>query len=91
MFETIVWATDGSELSDSALPLVTELARAHGSKIVVFHANELFHGGRMSGGPVFADEEELQAKIQKQIDDLSDAGFTAELKVERASATGSRS
>jgi nucleotide-binding universal stress UspA family protein len=82
MFETIVWATDGSELADSALPLVTELARAHGSKLVVFHVNELFRGGRLSGGPVFADEEELQKKIQKQIYGLRDAGFTAELKVE---------
>ena len=82
MFETIVWATDGSELADSALPLVTELARAHGSKIVVFHVNELFRGGRLSGGPVLADEEELQAKIEKQISGLRDAGFTVELKVE---------
>jgi len=54
MFRTIVWATDGSELADSALPLVTELARANGSKIVVFHANELFRGSRLSGGPILA-------------------------------------
>ena len=88
MFETIVWATDGSELADSALPLVTELARAHGSKIVVFHVNELFYGGRLTGGPVLADEDDLQAKIQSQIRDLSDAGLSAELKVEASHRHG---
>jgi nucleotide-binding universal stress UspA family protein len=82
MFKTIVWATDGSELADSALSLVTELARANGSKIVVFHANELFRGGRLSGGPILADERELQAKIEQQTFGLRDAGFSTELKVE---------
>ena len=82
MFRTIVWATDGSALADSALPFVTELASANGSRIVVFHANELFRGGRLSGGPVLADEAELQAKIEKQVSSLRDAGFFTELKVE---------
>ena len=36
MFKTIAWATDGSELADRALPIVTTIARAHGSRIVVF-------------------------------------------------------
>ena len=31
MFETIVWATDGSELADRALPYVKQLARTNGS------------------------------------------------------------
>lgn len=82
MFKTIVWATDGSKLADSALPLVTELARRNGSKIVAFHAKELFRGGRLSGGPILADEGELQAKIEKQVSSLREAGFVTELKVE---------
>ena len=82
MFGTIIWATDGSELADSALPLLTELARVHESKIVVFHVNELFRGGRMSGGSVLADEDELQIKVEKQAGDLRKAGFAVELKVE---------
>jgi nucleotide-binding universal stress UspA family protein len=81
MFETIVWATDGSPVADAALPLVTELARAHGSKITVFHANELFRGGRFAGGSILADEDELQAKIDGQIDELRAAGFEAEPKI----------
>jgi nucleotide-binding universal stress UspA family protein len=80
MFETIVWATDGSEIADSALPFVTELARAHDSKIVVFHATELFRGGRFAGGPIFADEDVLQAKIEQQSGELREAGFAVEPK-----------
>src|SRR5579872_2225888 len=74
MFSTIVWATDGSELADETLPLVTELAGIHDSKIVAVHVNELFRGGRFGGGPVFADEDELQEKIAAQVKDLREAG-----------------
>ena len=81
MFRTIVWATDGSAIADSALPFVTELARSHDSKIVVFHANEQFRGGRFAGGPVLADEDVLQEKIEEQIVELRDAGFSVERKI----------
>ena len=81
MFGTIVWATDGSELADETLPLVTELAGIPGSKIVAVHVNELFRGGRFGGGPLFADENELQEKIAAQVNDMREAGFDAELDV----------
>jgi nucleotide-binding universal stress UspA family protein len=81
MFETIVWATDGSELADRGLPLVMELARTHGSKVVAVHANEVL-AGRFGGVPMLADEEELRAKVEKQLDELRLAGITAELRVE---------
>src|SRR5690348_8042217 len=77
MFETIVWATDGSELADRALPLLTELARAHGSKIVVVHANEILVG-RFGGAPMLADEDEVRVKIEQQIMDLRSEGFTVD-------------
>jgi nucleotide-binding universal stress UspA family protein len=81
MFETIVWATDGSELADRALTLVTDLARTHGSKIVAVHANELL-AGRFGGAPLLADEPELRVRIERQLADLRASGFTVELKVE---------
>jgi len=80
MFETIVWATDGSELADRALPLVTELARAHGSKIVAVHANELL-GGRFGGAPLRADEPDVRERIEQQVAELKAEGFDTELKV----------
>jgi nucleotide-binding universal stress UspA family protein len=82
MFETIVWATDGSELADRALPVVTGLARMHRSKIVAVHATEIL-GGRFGGGPVLADDPELVGKIERQIEELRRAGFTAELRIVR--------
>jgi nucleotide-binding universal stress UspA family protein len=81
MFETIVWATDGSELADRALPLVTDLARMHHSKIVAVHANELLVG-RFGGAPMLADEDELRVKIEQQVMDLRADGFTVEAKFE---------
>ena len=78
MFETIVWATDGSELADRALALATALAGVHGSRIVAVHANEIV-SGRLSGAPLLADEEALQAKIEEQAAALRQAGLDAEV------------
>jgi nucleotide-binding universal stress UspA family protein len=80
MFETIVWATDGSELADGALWHVTELARAHSSKIIAVHANELLHG-RFGGAPLLADEPDVREGIERQVEQLKADGFEAELKV----------
>ena len=80
MFETIVWATDGSELADRALPHVLELARLHHSKIVAVHANELLKG-RFGGAPLLADEPDLREKVEKQVAEIREQGFAVELKV----------
>jgi nucleotide-binding universal stress UspA family protein len=80
MFDTIVWATDGSELADRALPYVQELARANGSRIVAVHANELLRG-RFGGAPLLADEPDIREKIEQQVADLKAEGFEAELNV----------
>jgi nucleotide-binding universal stress UspA family protein len=79
MFKTIVWATDGSELADSALEVVVDLARIHTSHIVAVHADERLKG-RFGGAPVLADEPELRDKIHAQVEHLSATGFIAELK-----------
>ena len=81
MFETIVWATDGSELADRALPVVTDLARTYGSRIVAVHANEVL-SGRFGGAPMLADEEDLRVKIEKQVLELREAGLKADFSVE---------
>ena|SRR5690349_2585718 len=80
MFETIAWATDGSELADRALEHARQLAEIHGSRIVAVHANELL-AGRYGGAPLLADEPDLQAKIAGQVVELRAAGLAAELKI----------
>jgi nucleotide-binding universal stress UspA family protein len=64
MFETIVWATDGSEAADRALSYARALAAGDGRSLVV-HSEEHFVG-RASAYPVLADEQELEAKIRRQ-------------------------
>jgi nucleotide-binding universal stress UspA family protein len=87
MFETIVWATDGSELADRALSLVTELAGVHGSRVVAVHVNEVV-SGRLSGAPLVADEDALQAKIEGQAAELRKAGLVAEVSAVGRARTG---
>ena len=80
MFETIVWATDGSELADRALLSVMDLARKHHATIVAVHANELLTG-RFGGAPMLSDEPELVQKIKGQVAELRELGLPTELKV----------
>ncbi len=86
MFKTIVWATDGSELADSALDFVRELARQDRSKIVAVHANELMRG-RSSGYAALADEPELEEKIAKQVEELHSVGIDATFEVHSGTKT----
>jgi nucleotide-binding universal stress UspA family protein len=87
MFETIVWATDGSEAADHALPYVHGLARAHGATVLVVHSREMLVG-RAAGYPVLADEEELLEKIRGQVGALRDEGVDARLRVVAGNAPG---
>jgi nucleotide-binding universal stress UspA family protein len=76
MFETIVWATDGSDAADRALPYVKALAEDKRRTLVVVHCKELLVG-RGGGYPVLADEEELQEKIRRQVAELQTEGIHA--------------
>ena len=80
MFDTIVWATDGSEYADLGLPYVRELARS-GSSIVAVHVVETFVSSYSAGMPVHADEEELKAKVAGQVAELQSEGLNAETKI----------
>jgi nucleotide-binding universal stress UspA family protein len=79
MFKTIVWATDGSDSADLALPYVKSLAAQENAAVVVVHIEEVFVG-RAGGYPVHADEDELKAKIDRQVADLGASGIDAKLQ-----------
>ena len=87
MFKTIVWATDGSEAADAALPYAKGLADGEGHKLVVVHSNELLTG-RAGGYPVYADEDELQTKIRHQADELRSGGLDVTVKIVTGSTHG---
>ena len=77
MMKMIVWATDGSKTADRALPFAKELATGEGRSLVAVHINERFVGGRASGDPVLADEDELEAKIRGQVEQAKQDGLDA--------------
>jgi nucleotide-binding universal stress UspA family protein len=74
MFNTIAWATDGSEAADSALPAVRHLAKQGNAKVVVIHVAEvaLSRAGRV---PAHADEPSLEQKVRDQAKQLNDEGI----------------
>ena len=75
MFETVVWATDGSESADAAMPYAKSLAQRDGATLVVAHAVEHMLGSRAHGYPVHVDEDQLKAKIERQRAELKEAGI----------------
>jgi len=87
MFKTILWATDGSEAADAALPYARDLAEGAGHELVVVHSKELLRG-RAGGYPIYADEDELVAKIHRQAEELRSEGLDVTLRIETAAAPG---
>jgi nucleotide-binding universal stress UspA family protein len=75
MFKHVIWATDGSEFADEALPYAKRLAAGEGHELVVVHTGERFVGGRSSGEPLRADEDELESKILRQAADARAEGL----------------
>jgi nucleotide-binding universal stress UspA family protein len=87
MFETIIWATDGSETADRALPYATGLAEGKDKALVVVHIREILTG-RGGGYPVYADEDELLEKIEAQVEELRKSGIAVTLKTATAATFG---
>ena len=84
MFKTIVWATDGSEQADKALDYVRKLATEDGASLVVVHAIEAFATSYAAGLPVYGDEDEIKAKIERQVEKLRAEGVTVDSTLMRA-------
>jgi len=80
MFKRVMWATDGLEAADAALPYAKTLVPPDGELIAV-HCKERYFGGRGAGCPVRADEDELQAKIEGQLAKAREEGMTVQLAV----------
>jgi nucleotide-binding universal stress UspA family protein len=87
MFKTIIWATDGSETADRALPYAQGLAEGKDKTLVVVHVKELLVG-RAGGYPVHADENELVAKIEAQVEEVRKTGVAVTLKFATATTHG---
>ena len=86
MFKVIIWATDGSSGAEHALSFAKGLAQAHGARLIVVHVNEIALG--RAAGPVIFNEDEVQAAIRKQVEDLKQEGLDATLQLADVAAGG---
>ena len=89
MFKKVIWATDGSDAADHALPLAKTLARESGAPLLVVYCEEFTLPGKGGGSlPIHANEDELEGKIQRQVSELSGDGLHATLEMEKAKVGG---
>jgi nucleotide-binding universal stress UspA family protein len=87
MFNKIVWATDGSETADRSLPFVRDLLNEHDASLLVIHCEERSMGAR-ANFTVHPDEGELQAKIKRQVDEMSNRGIDVKYRLVSTTAGG---
>ncbi|MDP9091422.1 MAG: hypothetical protein M3N95_00355 [Actinomycetota bacterium] len=69
MFKTIVLATDGSTCGDAAVDGARSMLGFGFTDVVVVHVIELV-GGKDGIVPLAADEDDLRAKISRQVEQL---------------------
>jgi nucleotide-binding universal stress UspA family protein len=81
MFKSIVWANDGSEAAQRALPLVKEMARPGGATITIVHVVERVEGSGGVGPTRRVDEPQLQAELERLAGELEQGGFNASLYI----------
>ena len=89
MFKKVIWATDGSEAADRALPLVKWFVADVGAQLLVVHCEEMTVPRKAGGSfPVHANEDELRSKIERQVADLSRDGAVTSLRSARTMVGG---
>lgn len=89
MFKRVLWATDGSEAADRALPLAKSLAADGAGEMIVAHCEEHTMAGK--GGPAYPrhpDEDELRSKIDRQAAELSREGVATKILTTRITVGG---
>lgn len=80
MYTKLLWATDASDGAETALQEALRLLAPDG-RLLAFHCDQRFAGGRAGGLPVVPDEDERQERIRARVDELVADGIDAELVV----------
>jgi nucleotide-binding universal stress UspA family protein len=86
MFTTVIWATDGSETAERALPYALSMLEPGGALLAV-HVTDRFPPLSFACDPPFADDPELERRIRAQVEELCADGVDATLMVVRANAS----
>jgi nucleotide-binding universal stress UspA family protein len=89
MYKKVMWATDGSEAADRALPQAKTMAAEGGAALLAVYCEEFTLAGKGGGSlPVHANEDEVQTKIQRQVSELSSDGTPATFEMARSQVGG---
>jgi nucleotide-binding universal stress UspA family protein len=89
MYKKVMWATDGSDSADRALAHAKALAADGGGPLTVVYCEEFTLPGKGGGSlPIHANEDEIQAKIQRQVAELSSDGPGATFQMTRGKVGG---
>jgi nucleotide-binding universal stress UspA family protein len=89
MFNKVVWATDGSNAADRALPHAKVLVTESGGELVIVHCEEWVPpGGKVGATPAQADEDEMESKVELQAAGLAKDGLKSTLRVVSTRAGG---
>jgi nucleotide-binding universal stress UspA family protein len=79
LFDTAVWASDGSQNADQALEVARALAHDHGTSVVVVHIIQ--HYATKTGLAVYPDEDHVKTKLEQTAEQLSKEGIQASLRI----------
>jgi nucleotide-binding universal stress UspA family protein len=83
MYQTIIWATDGSDRANLALEEALRLAELSGGRVVAVHCDQRLNG-RAGGRPALADEDDLRLRIRHQVDELRKHGVDVDVVIRRS-------
>lgn len=79
MFNTIVWATDGSEHADQALAVAKTLAHENDAALIAVHVVQRY--ATKTGLAVYADEDVVKTRLEETVEQLSKDGYKASLRI----------
>ena len=83
MFNTILWATDGSPCSDDALGTVRQLCERYASSLRIVHVVQQLGGAHITGPDLIPNEDRVIAKLKAQTSALRRHEIDASLHVIR--------
>jgi nucleotide-binding universal stress UspA family protein len=85
MFDTIVWASDGSVRDDESLPVVREICERYAGSLLIVHVVERLPAASLPGLDVHACQDRIVAKLKARTSALRRRGINASLHVIRGS------
>jgi nucleotide-binding universal stress UspA family protein len=80
MYETMIWATDGSDGADAALEEAVRLAELTGGRIVAVHCDQRLNGWAKAR-PAHAEQDDRRSTIRRRVDELRSRGVDIDVLI----------